>query len=313
MVNDVQQESGDVLDVAFNQELPVRLLIAIPVYNERKYVGRVLEKIKSFHPDVLVVDDGSTDGTSDVLADLARTGAIHLIRHATNQGYGQSLIDAFAFSDAQGYDWVITMDCDEQHEPEKIPDFVRQIQTDRWDLISGSRYLHPRSDDDLPPGDRRTINAQITVVLNELLGLGITDAFCGYKAHRVSAMRKLKLDVPGYAFPMQLWPQVWAAGLRVTELPVRLIYNDPTRHFGGKLDDADNRMRHYLPVLREEMERVSPERALAAGNREGLARPERGAERNGERAAERPPDRAPERASEWRRPSPCFCGEFCSE
>jgi len=270
-------------------QVPSRLLIAVPVYNERAYVGRVLDKIKSFHPDVLVVDDGSTDGTSDVLADRAKTGDVHLIRHANNNGYGQSLIDAFAYADAHGFEWVITMDCDEQHEPEKIPDFVREIHTGRWDLISGSRYLDPRGDDDLPPGDRRTINARITTVLNDLFGMSLTDAFCGYKAHRVAAMRRLRLDVPGYAFPMQLWPQVWAAGLRVTELPVRLIYNDPNRHFGGSLDDADNRLRHYLAVLREELERLSPERArrveelVATGaatgaptsdRREGLTRPE---------------------------------------
>jgi dolichol-phosphate mannosyltransferase len=259
------------------------LLIAVPVYNERKYVGRVLDKIKSYHSDVLVVDDGSTDGTSDILAARAAAGDIHLIRHDPNKGYGQSLIDAFDFAAARGYDWVITMDCDEQHEPEKIPDFIREIRTDRWDLISGSRYLGPRDDDDLPPGDRRTINAQITAVLNDLFGLGITDAFCGYKAHRVSAMKRLMLDVPGYAFPMQLWPQAAHAGLRITELPVRLIYNDPTRHFGGTLDDADNRLRHYLSVLHEEMERLAAAvpaavAAVAAAressNREGLARPE---------------------------------------
>ena len=111
-------------------------------------------------------------------------------------------------------------------------------------------------------------------MLNELFHFGITDAFCGYKAHRVSAMRKLKLDVPGYAFPMQLWPQVWAAGLRVKEIPVRLIYNDPTRHFGGTLDDAGNRLRHYLAVLHEELDRLSADRKVA-GRREGLDRPER--------------------------------------
>jgi hypothetical protein len=73
-------------------------------------------------------------------------------------------------------------------------------------------------------------------------------------------MRKLRLDVPGYAFPMQLWPQAAHAGLRITEIPVRLIYNDPTRHFGGKLDDASNRLRHYLEVLRAELERIEPGR-----------------------------------------------------
>lgn len=296
----------------------MRLLIAVPVYNERKYVGRVLDRIKSFHPDVLVVDDGSTDGTSDVLADRARTGDVHLIRHASNNGYGQSLIDAFAYADAHGFDWVITMDCDEQHEPERIPEFIRQIQSDRWDLISGSRYLQPTCEDDLPPGDRRTINTQITAILNELLHLGITDAFCGYKAHRVAAMRRLKLDVPGYAFPMQLWPQAWAAGLRITEVPVRLIYNDPTRHFGGTLDDADNRLRHYLTVLNEELERVAHHSAVRAASREGLDRPERteGDAGDGQRhsgahgstpAATRPAAAAPARPSA--KPCTCFCGE----
>ena len=231
----------------------MRLLIAVPVFNEQKYVGRVLDRIRQFHPDVLVVDDGSTDDTPKVLA--SRTD-IAVVRHPANLGYGQSLIDAFGFADHNGYDWVITMDCDEQHEPEMIPQFVRLIESDRWDIISGSRYLQPRGDDDLPPQDRRGINATVTTVLNDLFGLGITDGFCGYKAHRVSAMRKLRLDVPGYAFPMQFWPQVWSNQLRLTEIPVRLIYNDPTRHFGGKLDDACVRLRHYLAVLAEELVRL---------------------------------------------------------
>jgi dolichol-phosphate mannosyltransferase len=234
----------------------VRLLIAIPVHNERKYVSQVLEKVRQYHHgDILTVDDGSTDGTSEV---LAATPGILRLRHPVNRGYGQSLIDAFRFADRRGYDWVITMDCDEQHEPAMIPEFIRQIKTDCWDIISGSRYLHPRSDDDLPPGDRRRINSILTDMVNQLLRLNLTDAFCGYKAHRVAAMAQLKLDVPGYAFPMQLWPQAAAAGLRIKEIPVRLIYNDPTRHFGGMLDDADNRLRHYLDVLNAEMQRVAP-------------------------------------------------------
>jgi dolichol-phosphate mannosyltransferase len=231
----------------------MRLLIAVPVYNEHKYVGPVLDKIKQFHADILVVDDGSTDGTADILA--ARSD-VHTLRHPVNRGYGQSLIDAFAWADVKGYDWVITIDCDEQHEPERIPDFIRAIETNQWDLISGSRYLAPSCEDDLPPVDRRSINSTITKVLNEKLSLGITDAFCGYKAQRVCAMKRLELDEPGYAFPMQLWPRAVQHGLRITEIPVRLIYNDPTRHFGGLLDDANVRLRHYMDVLDREMLRV---------------------------------------------------------
>jgi dolichol-phosphate mannosyltransferase len=232
----------------------VRLLIAIPVHNERKYVSQVLEKVRQYHHgDILTVDDGSTDGTSEV---LAATPGILRLRHPVNRGYGQSLIDAFRFADRRGYDWVITMDCDEQHEPEMIPVFVEAIATDRWDLISGSRYMEQRPDNDLPPSDRRKINATLTAQINRDLHLDLTDAFCGFKAHRIEAMRRVHLDVPGYAFPMQLWPQVAAAGLRVSEIPVRLIYNDPNRYFGGQLDDAENRLRHYRDVYRRQMQRA---------------------------------------------------------
>jgi glycosyltransferase involved in cell wall biosynthesis len=234
----------------------LRLLIAIPVYNERKYVEKVLDKVLRIHTDILVIDDGSSDGTGDY---LATRSDVQLIRHPENRGYGQSLIDAFAWADERGYDWVITMDCDEQHEPERIPDFLREIEADQADIISGSRYLRPNDADDLPPGDRRTINTTITTILNDLYHFNLTDSFCGFKAHRVCAMRKLHLDVPGYAFPMQLWPQVHHYGLRVKEIPVRLIYNDPTRHFGGMLDDAENRLRHYLEVLAIEQEKLATE------------------------------------------------------
>jgi dolichol-phosphate mannosyltransferase len=250
------------------KEFDVNLLIAIPVYNERKYVNHVLDKIRTFHPDLLVIDDGSTDGTADI---LAGRNDIQLIRHPVNGGYGQSLIDAFRYADECGYDWVITMDCDEQHEPEMIPEFIRAIETDRWDIISGSRYLKPRDNDDLPPTDRRSVNMTITTIVNDLFSLGITDAFCGFKAHRVSAMRRLRLDVTGYAFPLQLWPQVAAASLRLTEIPVRLIYNDPTRHFGGNLDDAGNRLKHYLEVLRGEMNRLRDDPLPSAEEADAIA------------------------------------------
>ncbi len=231
----------------------MRLLIVIPVHNEIRYVDGVLDKVKQFNDDILVVDDGSTDGTADRLR--ARPD-IQVLSHPTNLGYGQSLIDGFKYADRKRFDWVITMDCDEQHEPERIPQFIKEIRGDAWDLISGSRYLERREDDDHPPGDRRRINATITRMINERLHLGITDAFCGYKAHRVAAMRKLTLDVAGYAFPLQLWPQVAAARLRLKEIPVRLIYNDPNRHFGGKLDDAANRLLHYTQVFEDEMARI---------------------------------------------------------
>lgn len=234
----------------------MRTLIAIPVFNEERHLEDVLREVRQYADDVLVIDDGSTDRTPQIIARLRDELGLDVIQRDENVGYGRSMQDAFDRAAERDFDWVITIDCDEQHEPERIPDFIREIETGQYDLISGSRYMAEFDGNDLPPADRRTINFTITAMLNELFDLELTDSFCGFKAHRVSAMAKLKLDVTGYAFPMQLWPQVVAAGLRIKEIPVRLIYNDPTRHFGGMLDDAECRLKHYLQVLKQETLRV---------------------------------------------------------
>ncbi len=227
-----------------------RFLLAIPVFNEERYVAGVLRRARSYVNDILVIDDGSTDGTAAV---LARTGGIRVIRHPENRGYGQSLRDAFEFAIRHRYDWLISMDCDEQHEPSFIPHFMAAAADDDADLISGSRYLERFAGNGSPPVDRRRINRRITRILNAVLGLKITDAFCGFKAYRVEALRSLDITVPGYAMPLQFWVQAWRAGWRIRELPIRLIYNDPSRHFGGLLDDPRSRYEHYLEVLRAEL------------------------------------------------------------
>ncbi|MCC5829712.1 MAG: glycosyltransferase family 2 protein [Phycisphaeraceae bacterium] len=229
-------------------------LVAVPVYNEQKYVSHVLRKILRFAPDVLAIDDGSTDETPLLLA----RQPVEVIRHARNRGYGQSLIDAFRWANCYGFQWLITMDCDEQHEPEGLPDFFRAIyDADRAspgvDVISGSRYLPQSVGDDRPPPDRQAINRTITRLINEKLKFGITDSFCGFKAYRVSAINRLNLTEKGYAFPLQFWVQAYAEGLTIKEIPVRLIYNDPNRSFGGPLDDSDHRRSHYLSVFEREL------------------------------------------------------------
>lgn len=225
-------------------------LLAVPVYNEQVHLIEVLREARRFVADILVIDDGSTDATPHLLASEPVSA---IIRHPENRGYGASLASAFAFAIRQDYQWLITMDCDEQHEPSLIPEFIAAAGSDRYDIISGSRYLRAFDGADTPPADRREINRRITRLLNDRLGLGLSDAFCGFKAYRVSALSCLEITVPGYAMPLQLWVQAWRAGLRITELPVRLIYNDSKRYFGGVLDDPASRYRHYLKEFEAEM------------------------------------------------------------
>lgn len=230
--------------------MPDDFLLAIPVFDEEAYLARVVSKARQYCSSILAIDDGSTDRTPAL---LRRESGIHLITHPENRGYGKSLADAFAFAQQHRYRWLITMDCDEQHEPSFIPRFVEAAREDDADIVSGSRYPAGRAVDASVPQDRREINKRITAMLNARLGLGITDAFCGFKAYRVSALAHLRITVPGYAMPMQLWVQAARAGLRVKELAVRLIYLDPTRHFGGILDDPAARFAHYVEVLEAEL------------------------------------------------------------
>ena len=227
------------------------ILLAIPVFNEVATIDRVLRRVQSFARDVLVVDDASTDGTAAALG----AHRVEVIRHAENRGYGRGMQEILRRADADGYAWVITMDCDEQHEPEQIPDFVRAIERGDADVVSGSRYLQADPLDDPAPEARRRVNALVTDELNERLDLGLTDAFCGFKAYRTAAVRHLRLTVDGYDFPLQFWVQGAANGLRVREIPVRRLYKDLHRTFGGDLDDPDRRLRVYRETLHRELRR----------------------------------------------------------
>lgn len=231
------------------KDVPLKTLVAIPVYNEQKYATQVLEQVRRYADHILVIDDGSTDETPHLLA----RQPVDVIRHARNRGYGRSIRDAFRWAGCYGYDWLITMDCDEQHEPASLPDFYRAIERDDADVLSGSRYSPESPQDDLPPPDRRAINTEVTRMINTRLGLNITDAFCGFKAYRVEALDRLTPSEDGYAMPIQLWVQAAAHDLRIAEVPIRLIYNDQNRSFGGPLDDPTHRLRYYHDVFEKEL------------------------------------------------------------
>ena len=227
------------------------VLTAIPVFNEFSYVDDVLREVQGYSDNVLVVDDGSTDGTSEL---LERHVGIEIISHKANAGYGQSLIDAFEFACQNNFDWIITIDCDHQHEPSYIPRFHSEIEKDDVDIISGSRYLRRTTAGWAHvPSERIAINKRITNVLNKNLRIRLTDAFCGFKAYRTSAVLKLKLSERGYGMPLQLWIQAGRKSLRVREIPVPLIYHDPKRNFGGILEDPEERLAYYMEIIEGEL------------------------------------------------------------
>jgi glycosyltransferase involved in cell wall biosynthesis len=225
-----------------------RWIAALPVYNEAKYLDGVLAEVTKYADNVLVVNDGSTDATALLLAKWEQQSAgLRVVHHSENLGYGAALRTAFQFAIEQDYQFLVTLDCDGQHQPQRIPRFVSACNT--ADIISGSRYLVKHEGDSAPPSGRMMINRQITAELNELLQLNLTDAFCGFKAYRVDALRRLDIRETGYAMPLELWVQAAMQGMRILEVPVPLIYLDFNRSFGGALDDAEKRLHHYRDCI----------------------------------------------------------------
>ena len=229
-----------------HSDIDSRFLTALPVFNEVNTLDSVLDLVAKFSSNTLVVDDGSSDGTAEKLAQ--RTD-IFCVTHPVNQGYGAALTTAFEFAAEKGFDYIVTIDCDGQHEPQRIRQFVAEsIRTDA-DIVSGSRYLQSFDSDSPPPEQRRAINVQIARILNERLGYELTDAFCGFKCYRVAALQKLSLTDTGYAMPLELWVQAAAHRLSVVEVAVPRIYLDEDRSFGEELDDPERRLNYYKNVL----------------------------------------------------------------
>src|SRR5580704_7657760 len=184
-----------------------RCLTALPIYNEARHIPPVLEEVRRYSSDVLVVDDGSSDDTPKV---LAATPGVRVVTHEQNLGYGAALRTAFDFALQNGYDVLVTIDCDGQHQPRLIPELAAAVfppGEPPVDIVSGSRYLKTFDGNSRPPEERRKINVEITEMVNDRLGLDLTDAFCGFKAYRVETLKRFHITDTGYAMPLQLWAQ----------------------------------------------------------------------------------------------------------
>jgi dolichol-phosphate mannosyltransferase len=222
----------------------MKVLTAIPVYNEERHVEGVLAEVRRYCPNILVVNDGSTDRTAEL---LSRQRDVQIVTHSLNRGYGAAIRTAFEYALKSECEVLVTMDCDGQHQPARIPVLLEAIHN--VDIVSGSRYLRDFRQDTLAPQDRRRINQQITLELNERFGLKLTDSFCGFKAYRREALSQLHITETGWGMPLQLWVQAARLGLRIKEVGIPRIYLDPNRAFGGVMDDPEQRLAHYRAVI----------------------------------------------------------------
>jgi len=217
-------------------QMKIDILLLIPCYNEEENIEHILEHLHNVKQNlqkrteinlkILIINDGSTDRTKQILKKDIQQSDFTIINFKENKGYGYTLIRGFKYAKEMKFSWIISFDMDGQHEPKCLYKFIDQILKNPTEqIISGSRYKNADNYWQKPWKDRFLVNTIITGILNTL-GLSITDAFCGLKAYECNAINDLELEVFGYEIPIEIWIKSIKKGYNVFEKAVPVIYKD---------------------------------------------------------------------------------------
>ena len=205
----------------------MQVLVVIPTYNESENIDRVLRRVRGALPDatVLVVDDGSPDGTGDIAEKVGTgIGNIELLRRTEKSGLGSAYRAGFRWGLDRGFDVCVEMDADLSHDPDALPDLVAPLGKG-FELVIGSRYVPGGS---IPnwAWHRRLLSRGGNVYASTLLGLGVTDSTSGFRAYSASVLNRIALDnirAEGYGFQIEMTYQAKRAGAPIVEVPIRFV------------------------------------------------------------------------------------------
>lgn len=200
-------------------------LVVIPTYQEAENVADVLARVRTSVPDahILVVDDGSPDGTADLAqAKADELGQIDVLRRAAKSGLGPSYRAGFAWGLERGHDVLIEMDADLSHDPAVLPQLIEAVTTGGADLAIGSRYIPGGS---VPgwPAHRRLLSQWGNRYVGVMLRMPVRDATAGFRAYRSSILEAIGLDqvrADGYGFQIEMAYEVSKAGGTIVEIPI---------------------------------------------------------------------------------------------
>src|SRR5258708_897088 len=212
-------------------------LIVIPCFNEASKIAETVAPLTAQGYQVVVVDDGSSDGTEAVLHALP---VIHL-RHAINLGQGAALETGMEYARRAGADIVVHFDADGQHDWRQIPDVIRPIEEGRADIVFGSRFL--RAEDVAQVPASRRLLLRMAVHFSKLSsGLRLSDAHNGFRALSRRALEAIRLREPGYAHASEILSETARKHLRWVEVPVSVIYTEYSKRKGQSAWNAINVM-----------------------------------------------------------------------
>ncbi len=223
----------------------LRILIVIPTFNNVKTLRGVVERALQTGPDVLVVDDGSTDGTSESLNGLA----VQQIRHEQNRGKGAAILSGANWAGAQGYSHIITIDADGQHDPADIPAFTEAIEQHPLSIIVGVRDFEGTDTPDSSVFGRKFSNFWVRISC----GAAVADSQSGFRAYPVEVLQRVKCRSVRYNFEVEILVRAVWAGVNIESLPVSVAYSEATiqaSHFRPFVDNARISLTYTRLVLR---------------------------------------------------------------
>lgn len=204
-----------------------RALVIVPTYNERENVRRLVETVLEKDPriDMLIVDDGSPDGTGAIIQEIAAGNSrVHLLSRPRKMGLGTAYIEGFRWALARDYEYILEMDADFSHDPAHLPHFLAAVED--ADLVLGSRYQQGRVTVVNWPISRLILSYCANIYARGVTGLPVWDATGGFKCFRRSVLEAIDLDhvrSNGYAFQIEMSFRAWKRNFRIAEIPIVFV------------------------------------------------------------------------------------------
>ncbi len=195
----------------------MKTCLLLPAYNEAKAIGNIISKSRAFIESIIVVDDGSNDTTARIAENLS----VVVLKHKSNLGKGMALRTGFEYALKQGYELVLTMDADGQHEPEDIPRFLEKLRNDNPDILIGARIIERWK----MPLHRRLNNRLISMIGSWLCGQRVVDFQSGFRFIKSEVLRSVALETRRYETESELLIKAGRLGFRINSLPIRTIYD----------------------------------------------------------------------------------------
>lgn len=216
-----------------------KICVLIPVLNESHAIGAVVESLRKRNLDVVVVDDGSTDGSGAIAGQKGAT----VIRHDTKKGKGQSLRDGFQHIVERGYDGVVTMDGDGQHDAADLEQFIRLVERERPGVIVGDRMAKP----DGMPWIRYLTNRLMSAIISLACGQRIPDTQCGYRYIDTRVLRNISLNCDDFEIETEMLMKAAKRGCRICSVPIKTIYQDEE----SKINPLKDTVRFFVYFTKE--------------------------------------------------------------